>query len=127
MIYKEEKLKAEWVKLSNNIKTIIRVIDCKLAKHDLQTRVTCIFRSVEDNIDLYKRIKQPCRPSLHSYFKAIDFTVCDLDGNKVEMTNDLIDEILDTNDAFPYGDGKHKSIIFHEGTGWHFHVQEPLD
>lgn len=126
MIYKEEKLKSEWSKLSNDLKVIIKVIDYSLAKYDMQVRITCVLRTVEENKELYERLKQPVVPSLHSYFKAIDFTVVDLDGNAVQMTDDLIDEILDLNDKFPYGDGKHKTIIYHKGTGWHFHVQEAL-
>ena len=123
MIFKNNTIKEEWLKLNLDVKVIMRSVECFLASKKLQTKVTCIFRSVEDNINLYNLMKKPVIPSLHSYYHAVDFTIVD---EKLEHVNADIyaQDILEyINSRFPYGNGLHKTIIYHDGTAMHFHIQ----
>lgn len=123
MNFKTQKEYADWVQMCAGDYAIVPVVTYAdnyarmfFTKH---LTVTHIFRSDEEQRELYESRGKEYRPSVHSHWRGVDIRVSTLTHSERE---DLVGAV---NARFSYGRGKVCAIDHDIGAGAHIHLQVP--
>jgi hypothetical protein len=118
LIFKDEKLRAEWWDLTPKLRMILADIDFYCWKKDLKMVCTSFVRTAEEQENLHRTGHAASKTSVHMYGRGADIRLL----FPVEENQKLIDYI---NMKYPY-DPKRATmytVLRHEGLGDHLHVQ----
>ena len=110
-----DRMKTEFFDLHPLLQQIICDINHWGFIHNELPEFTCFYRSQAEQDNLINAGVTTYKVSVHTYFRGAD-----LRPFRNETLNLLIEDYI--NGKYPYGDG-HKTIIRHEGTADHLHVQ----
>ena len=88
-----------------------------IMKYGKEVEVTSIYRSEEDQKRICKEMGVPFYATPHTDYRALDFII---PGATPEIYKDVEEYI---NIFYPYGKEIYKTALYHQGTGFHIHLQ----
>lgn len=133
MRFKRPEMGVEFITLDPLLQLIICDVNKWGLDHGEEPTWTCFKRTAEEQMELYEmeiqrlidqgmaldvaqKLSVSKKVSVHMFDRGADFRPF-----KNNNLNLLIEEYI--NSKYPYGDGVHKTLLFHEGTANHGHLQ----
>ena len=122
MTFNNDQTALGYNKLTNNMIEVLSAVRWYVkAKYNLDIKVTDTYRTQEEQDKIYasnERYKVKKWQSVHQGGRGADISV-------KGMTNEMINDIVDTMNRIKYSD-KHKTALSHNvGWGNHIHLQVP--
>jgi hypothetical protein len=123
MKFKKNRHSEEWKKVDERLRSIVNWLDALLACFNLELEVTCIFRTQDEQDDIYKDYpgyRWNPWPSVHQFFRGIDISVRDWPEWLPPIIALLITNYFKYDSKRPHM----RSAIYHDiGHGAHIHIQ----
>jgi len=121
MQYKSSQSENEIDLIDKRLFILIKFLDIfTLQKFGKQITITELFRTQSEQDNIYadnQEYKIHPWKSVHQFGRGADIRA-------VNFTKEEQDEIIFMMNKYPYGDGKHNTILLHDvGDGLHFHLQ----
>ena len=119
ILYKTLRIESHWLQVHPKIRQIVYWLSGYLAQtQDIDVIVTDLLRTREEQRALYP--DEPEKKSVHQFGRGVDIGVTDIDDPKA------LESYI--NNTWPYGDGKHKTALYHtvhkdKKRGKHIHIQ----
>lgn len=117
MIFKNEKLRAEFWKLHPKLRVLLMDIDRWALQYE-DAVATCFLRTAEEQMALFTAGQAPAKTSVHVVGRGADLRIFNADTLNRTLAGWV-------NDKYPY-DPKRPSLptaLRHLGTGDHWHIQ----
>jgi len=123
--FKTDRIESEFndKRMDNRLKVILFALSgFTLHRYGKGITITCIDRTQAEQDEIYgDNEKYKISPwfSTHQFWRAADVRSSDFSGKECQ-------EMVDFLNLFIYT-GKYKTAIYHDGVGWHMHIQVDPD
>lgn len=111
-----DRMKKEFFMLHHKLQLIICDINEWGIERGEEPTWTCFLRTAEEQENLVKAGQAKNKVSVHQFGRGADFRLF-----KNNTLNLLISDYV--NERYPYGKGELRTLLTHEGTALHNHVQ----
>ena len=117
MIFKcSERMQDEWWKLEPRLWQIIVDVEIWCRERGICPVWTCFLRTEAEQDALVSSGASKYPNSVHEYGRGADLREFEPEARRIELQTFI-------NSKYAYGDGLHQTMIWHEGTALHGHIQ----